>query len=210
MPPAKGGVSSGKIDPSAKKAMELYAAIRGKLTHQDSVGYGRSFTSPNLKSANQYKLNIGREFSPDETEVLMDALEDHPALKNKVWFAPSKNGIFINHDVYGENLDHNEFIKAVREVTERDDFMPDISAKGHHARSDGGLIGGEYGESYDSVIKRNGGGAKERAISDSISTKVEEVYRKFAKEQGWETPFPEKSSELDPKDIGEALLGDPQ
>ena len=148
-----------------------------------------------------------RKSTTDETEMLMDALEDHPALKNKVWFAPSKNGIFINHDAYGDVVDHKEFIKAVREVTERDDFMPDIAAKGHHARSDGGLIGGEYGESYDSVIKRNGGGAKERAISDRISEKVKKVYREFAKEQGFKDPFPEVSPGINPKAVGDRLKG---
>ena len=207
MPPDKGGVSSGKIDPSAKKAMELYAAIRGKMTFQDSVGYGRSFTAPNLKTANQFDLSIGRELTPDETEMLMDALEEHPKLNKKVWFAPSKDGIVINHDAYGDNVDHKEFIKSVREVVESDDFMPGADVKGHIARSDGGLIGGEYGEAYDSVIKRNGGEAKERAISDRISEKVKKVYREFAKEQGFKDPFPEVSPGINPKAVGERLKG---
>jgi hypothetical protein len=210
MPPDKGGVASGKIDPSAKKAMELYAAIRGKMTFQDSVGYGRSFTSPSMKTANQYDLSIGREFTPDETEMLMDALEEHPKLKNKVWFAPSKDGIIINHDEYGPDVDHKEFIKAVREVTENDLFMPDVQATGHISRSDGGLIGGDYGESYDSVIKRNGGEAKELAISDRVSKKVKEVYRKFAKEQGYKDPFPEEPAGINPKIIGDRLKGGSQ
>ncbi len=46
-------------------------------------------------------------------------------------------------------------------------------------------------ESYDSVIKRNGGEAKERAISDRISEKVKEVYRRTSKEQDWGYSFPE-------------------
>jgi hypothetical protein len=223
IPMGPGGQASGKIDPSARNAIELYAAIRGKLTNQHTMGYGRAFnvsksdaaTKTPYKNLNHYQIDIGREFSPEESEHLMDLMENHPYLqeadksgniKAKVWFAPSKNGIKINHDRY--DTDHTKFIRAVEEVIQKDDFMPDMDIKGFRASFDGGLIGGdELGSTYDSIIRRNGGEAKERTLTDRLGPKLKEVYRSTAKKHGFKDPYPET---VNPKSVGDRLSGGPR
>ena len=194
IPMDKGGVTSGRMDPSAKKSMELYSAIRGKLTNQDSVGYGRSFAPKNYKVANQVDLDFGRALNREETESLMDLLETHPDLQkvnedgtiqSAVWFAPTKNGVRVNHDVYGE-VDRTKFVKAVQAIVKKSETFPDDHIRVFHNQFDGDLaVGGKNGEGYDSIIRRNGGEAQERKLSSSLTPKIQEAYKQFAKEQGW-------------------------
>ena len=216
IPMDKGGVSSGRMDPSARKAMELYSAIKGQLTNQDSVGFGRPFTAQTRKVANQVDLEFGRQISRDETEKIMELLEAHPDLQkvNKdgriepmVWFAPSKDGLTINHNVY-DDIDHTKFVEAVKSVTKRDDFFPGEDVYFNYNQFDGGLVeGGIHGENYREVIRRNGGEEQASRISNILSPKIEEIYRQFAQEQGWSSVPVYQGQQATPQ-VG-SLLSDP-
>jgi hypothetical protein len=46
------------------------------------------------------------------------------------------------------------------------------------------------GKTYDSIIRRNGGEAKERAVSASVSSKVEKAIKDCHREHGQADPFP--------------------
>ena len=42
----------------------------------------------------------------------------------------------------------------------------------------------KHDESYDSIIRRNGGEVQERTLADFYTTQTKEVYRQFAKVLG--------------------------
>jgi len=199
IPVAKGGQKAGKMDPSARKAVEVLAAIKGRVWDQDSVGYGKSFVSTQDK-ANQFQVDIGRDMTDPEQQEFMQMVENHPDLQATdkdgnlfpaVWFSPANDGITINY-FGGEN---KGFVKTLKGIIGADNFMPGEKVTGDYAMSDGDLIGGDTGgNTYDEVIRRNGAQAKERKISASVSPKIEKVKRDFAKKHGQPDPFPDRFS----------------
>ena len=208
MPLGPGGRGTGKIDPSAGRAVELYAAIRGKLTYQHGMGYTRPFPAQTVKGAGGFELDFGRPLTHGESREIMVAIEKHPDLQKvssdgtlipAVYFNPSKNGIHIYHDFVG---DHTKFNKALDSLLADDALLPGVEATGHSIGSDGGLIGG-YGESYESIIRRNGGEVQERRISSLLSEKIKGLYRKTAQEQGYKDPF--QATPSAPAEVAPAL-----
>ena len=208
MPLGPGGRGTGVIDPSARKAVELYAAIKGKLTYQHGMGYTRPFPSPTVKGAGGFELDFGRPLTHDESSEIMVAIEKHPDLQkvNKdgtitpaVYFNPSKNGIHIYHDFVG---DHTKFNKALDSLLADETLLPGVEAAGHGIGSDGALIGGS-GESYESIIRRNGGEIQERKISSLLSENIKGLYKKTAQEQGYKDPF--QATPSAPTEVAPAL-----
>ena len=216
MPLGPGGQATGKIEASTVKRVELYAAIKGKLTHQDSVGYSRPYSPKNNEVANAFSLDFGRPISEQETEAIMDAMENHPSLQRlgddgtlspAVYFNPTDRGMIVYHDRYpaetlksadspwamgygkSQTIKHNQFQDAVKNIIQGDDFFPGVNITGGRLGSDGGLVGGQYGETYDAIIRRNGGEAQERTLQGVLTPKIEEIYRAFAKEKGYAEPI---------------------
>jgi len=240
IPVGKGGQPTGKMHPSARKAVEVYAAITGQVIHQDSVGYGKGFkavkrdpddmtgaerkkytvkqggktinNATKLDFSNQYQLDIGREMTDTEKKNLMEVVGNHPDLQvtdkdgsvfSGVWFAPAKDGITINSfgddtnatEKFINSLPNVKFIKTLLGILKDKTLLPGVRAEGAPVTHDGDLIGGDsVGKSYRNVIRENRAEAKERAVSASVSPRVEKVYRDFAREQGQPDPFPDRFS----------------
>ena len=203
LPLGPGGVARGEIDPSAKNIVETFAAIRGTLLHQDGVGYARPFASPTTKGANAFEIDFGRPITHQETAQLVKHFQNQSGLqkrlkngtvKSAVYLNPSKNGVHIYHDTWGDvdfKGDHTAFIKTLESIISSDTFFPGQDIAGEILGSDGDLIeGGKNGELYAEIIRRNGKEVQASEIYSLFSDPVRQAYRDIAREQGWSDPFP--------------------
>ena len=130
-----------------------------------------------------------------EQRAAMQVIQNHPDLQ-----MTDKDGIGINN--FGDDthlpkdekhkipVPNKQFVDTIRAIIRAKNFMPGQHVTGNWAVSDGDLIGGDTGgKSYRSVIRGNGAEAKERAISASVSPKIEKVLKDITREQGQPDPF---------------------
>jgi len=61
----------------------------------------------------------------------------------------------------------------------------------------------KHDESYESIIRRNGGEIQERKISSLLSENIKGLYKKTAQEQGYKDPF--QATPSAPTEVAPAL-----
>ena len=165
------GAKYGAVEPAALDLVNAYAAVRGILMKQDGVGYHRPFFNPAKKDANGIQVDIGRNFTEEETAQFAQILSK---LSGHGEYNPigATGGVRIINFDYLE-FDNKEFIKLVDQALEELD-LGDAEATVKYFASQNGYAGNDWsvnknGEGYISQLREEGRSDIRRKVRDVIT-----------------------------------------
>ena len=165
------GAKYGTVEPAALDLVNAYAAVRGILMKQDGVGYHRPFFNPAKKDANGIQVDIGRNFTEEETAQFAQILSK---LSGHGEYNPigATGGVRIINFDYLE-FDNKEFIKLVDQALEELD-LGDAEATVKYFASQNGYAGNDWsvnknGEGYISQLREEGRSDIQRKVRDVIT-----------------------------------------
>ncbi len=165
------GPKYGAVEPAALELVNAYAAVRGILMKQDGVGFHRPFFNPAKKDANGIQVDIGRNFSEEETAQFAQILSK---LSGHGEYNPigTTSGVrILNFDYL--DFDNKEFIKLVDQALEELD-LGDAEANVKYFASQNGYAGNDWsvnknGEGYISQLGEEGRSDIQRKVRDVIT-----------------------------------------
>lgn len=165
------GPKYGAVEPAALELVNAYAAVRGILMKQDGVGFHRPFFNPAKKDANGIQVDIGRNFSEEETAQFAQILSK---LSGHGEYNPigTTGGVrILNFDYL--DFDNKEFIKLVDQALEELD-LGDAEANVKYFASQNGYAGNDWsvnknGEGYISQLGEEGRSDIQRKVRDVIT-----------------------------------------
>ena len=185
----KGLAKDRAVVPVSRDMLDLYAAIKGYVLHQDAVVWHIPIYNDALIRQNGFEVELKRPGTEAETKQLYQAIHD----KFGTWdLAPgyTQNGYRVLN--FNEGLSNKDFQKGMEEVL---DSLPDDFGGGDAThigyRSDGEMIGNNWkenpnGEEYQKRIEA-GRPDLFREAAD-LRARIEAVNRKFDKKYGWGSP----------------------
>ena len=179
----------GALEPAGEKLMRVYAATRGLISKQDSVGVHRPFYNSTKKDANGMEINIGRPFTEEETKELASLLQKYAGHGE---YAPigSRGGVrIINFDYIDipNNKFHNIVLSAVNDIK----LSSEVNIEMFHAQN--ALIENDWsknknGEDYISQIRREGQPdlyRKVYGIIEKINARIDDIDQDFSERYGF-------------------------
>jgi hypothetical protein len=200
-----------QVDPAVLNKIEQYAAIRGMLTHQDSIGWHALMPAKNLNEANAFHINLGRPLTNAE------AIKVEGALKTKAgdvfFISPSKDAVAgegFNIVKYDDSLPNKNFSDMIDEVV-GNQFSGKIEIG--HFTGPNGLVG-KYGKDYTQVAETVGPDIQ-NWVRSVQSKKIESFYKEFADKHGLTdipnqevvSPINSEGGFFNPKAILESIRG---
>ena len=186
------GEAVGDLDPSAAENISAYAAARGILMKQDSVGWHRPFFVKNLTrpKANGVSISIGRPFSARETSELAERLK---AITGHNAYNPiaSPDGVrLLNfHDGTSNQDFHKIYGKALEDMSfdNNERFEAKLfAAQTGYLENDWSV--NKNGEGYMDDSSFGGRPDLQRAVRDivrKLQPRIDSVDRAFADKYGW-------------------------
>lgn len=194
-------IQHGRVEPSAARQMDQYAAMYGEIANQDSLGWYRLIDGTTVEASSALHIKTGQSLQPSEVKEIMSHLEKDPYLNQNVWTAPSPDGdgIYVFHirgyeggkvdplppGIEGPTrtvFDHTEFVRRVGKAAGKSSQKKlKIDRMGH----DGNLIGGPHGKDRMGLLQEFRNDPKFKRISGSLTERARGVYQKYAKKHGW-------------------------
>tara|TARA_R110002020_G_scaffold326488_1_gene542131 strand:- start:3086 stop:4219 length:1134 start_codon:yes stop_codon:yes gene_type:complete len=165
----KGAGKLPTIDDPSKKNIELYAAIKGMLLKQDSVGYHRPFYKAATKDNNGVEIVLNRRFTEVEVQELSQLLNNEG-----IALIGSENGMRLLNFSDLDNKAFKEYIESVL-----DNFSVQEGQLKYFA-TDGDLV--SY-ENYEDIIRQSRRSDLQGIFSDFLK-KIENIDRTFAEQHG--------------------------
>jgi hypothetical protein len=181
-----------RIEPSAEDLMAAYAAVRGILMKQDSVGYHKPFTNKSLrkKDLNAFDIDIGRPLSEKETAQLAKLLADASGHGEYNPIASDTGARLINFDYL--DASNNDFNNIVVKSLARMEFDNGESFNANRFAASAGYIDNDWsvdtnGEGYIRDIEGRSPDLSGR-VSDlvrQLQPRIQAVDQEYAGKYGW-------------------------
>ena len=198
-----------KLEQSAFDLASKYAAMRGLLLKQDASAWHRPFFDSNVANANGMDLDIGRPFSPEETERLAAALTQ---VTNNPNINPIGTPTGVRVINFFEYDDNKEFHKLVQSALDLVTFDNDVDVRVGRFATDSDYFDNDWstnvnGENYRSRITGTGSSDLQRAdrvLIEEIQERIDDIDADFSEKYGWtrnqaiNSEFRRKPSDLDP------------
>ena len=165
----KGAGKLPTIDDPSKKNIELYAAMKGMLLKQDSVGYHRPFYKAATKDNNGVEIVLNRRFTEVEIQELSQLLNNEG-----IALIGSENGMRLLNFSDLDNKAFKEYIESAL-----DNFSVQEGQLKYFA-TDGDLV--SY-ENYEDIIRQSRRSDLQGIFSDFLE-KIENIDRTFAEQHG--------------------------
>lgn len=165
----KGAGKLATIDDPSKKNIELYAAMKGMLLKQDSVGYHRPFYKAPAKDNNGIQIDVNRRFTEAEVQELSNLLDNE-----SITLIGSENGMRL---LNFSDLDNNAFRDYVKSKINA--FSIEQINIGYFS-TDGDLVDVK---NYERIISESRRSDLQGIFSDFLE-KIENIDRTFAKQHG--------------------------
>ena len=174
------------------------AAVYGLLLKQDGVAWHRPFYSDTNAVSNGVHLDIGRPLTPDETQVLYDAVTRAIMAKGvsedtarEVAPIPHETGVrFLN---FGQLEKNDDLFKVVTQAARS--LPEELTATALRFRSDGELVWNDWkenanGEGYRRRILEAGFGDQLGRLEAELGPAIEDVFREVERKyRGGEVKF---------------------
>ena len=179
----------GALEPAGEKLMRVYAATRGLVSKQDSVGVHRPFYDVRKKDANGMEIRIGRPFTEEETKKFASLLQKYAGHGE---YAPigSRGGVrIINFDYI--NIPNQQFQKIVQSAINDVEFDLEVDIEIFHAQN--ALIENDWsknknGEDYLNQIRREGQPdlyRKVYSVIEKINARIDDIDEDFSERYGF-------------------------
>jgi hypothetical protein len=175
------------IDPSVRELVDAYIAIKGLLTHQDSMGWHRPFWTDvdgaTVRDANGIKVDLGRSLTLDETVAMKNAAGGR--FPTDFFIAGDGTGLrFITTS--GNNLLFHNAVKQAASSVFRD--LPEFRVKRFVA--DTGYIENDWkvnpnGEVYRRRLGEQGRSDVLGRLEAELGPSIQRVNEEYAQKYGW-------------------------
>ena len=175
------------VHPDDRPKVEGLASLLGYLTHQDSIGYHKPFsTENNLEASNAYGVQLGRPISQHEMEGLYHRLSDYMGEHGVPALIASEDGF---RALNFSELRHGEFIKHLHDAMHAT-FPADAHAHTWDFGSDGDLVGNNWkasrnGEDYVSRGIASLGPDVWKWLTGIYEPVLRKIEQKYARQYGW-------------------------
>ncbi len=188
------GILSGTIDrginPADKELVQLYAAVVGTVFKQDGVSYRRAFADDTVAKQNGVNLDIGRQLTKEEHQILYDKLIEKFG-HTKIQPTSTTDGAQIiqykNWETKKFDMNNKEFHKLVEEAIMESNITDDMHLGFY--RSDGDLLSNNWkessnGESYQGYVTEKSQDFY-RQLVNKYGTEANQINQRYSEEYGW-------------------------
>ena len=188
------GILSGTIDrginPADKELVQLYAAVVGTVFKQDGVSYRRAFADDTVSKQNGVNLDIGRQLTKEEHQILYDKLIEkfgHTEIQPTSTTDGAQIIQYPNWETKKFDMNNKEFHKLVEEAIMESNLTDDMHLGFY--RSDGDLLSNNWkessnGESYQGYVTEKSQDFY-RQLVDKYGTEANQINQRYSEEYGW-------------------------